>query len=241
MEQHTTFLDRSDTHVLVIDDDDRIRDLLSRYLGRAGYRVSSAGDAQEARAKMVGIEYDLLIVDVMMPGEDGVSLVADLREHKDVPIILLTALGDPAHRIRGLKAGADDYLAKPFEPEELLLRMDAIFRRTGRKTVSDKVGFGAFVYDLENKVLSNDGDIVRLTTSESALLDLLARQGGGAVSRYVLSENVNGDSERAVDVQMTRLRRKLEENPSEPKFLLTVRGKGYRLIGTPISSEAVSP
>ena len=234
MDQQTTYLDRSDTHVLVIDDDDRIRDLLARYLGRAGYRVSVAADAADARAKMAGLEYDLLIVDVMMPGEDGVALTASLREYHDVPVILLTALGDPEHRIRGLKAGADDYLAKPFEPEELLLRMDAIFRRTGRKAVSERVGFGPFEYHLETGVLQKDGETVRLTTSESTLLDLLARQGGGAVSRYVLSENVNGESERAVDVQMTRLRRKLEDNPGEPKYLLTVRGKGYRLVAAPL-------
>lgn len=233
MNAQTTYLDRSDTHVLVIDDDDRIRDLLGRYLGRAGYRVSTARDAAEARAKMAGIAYDLLIVDVMMPGEDGVSLVADLRRVLDIPMILLTALGDPAHRIRGLKAGADDYLPKPFEPEELLLRMDSIFRRTGRKTVSDQIGFGDFVYDLRTNVLTRAGKTVRLTTSETTLLDLLARQGGGTVSRYVLSENVNGESERAVDVQMTRLRRKLEDNPSEPRHLLTVRGKGYRLVTDP--------
>ena len=233
MDQQTTYLDRSDTHVLVIDDDNRIRELLARYLGRAGYRVSAAKDAAEARAKMVGIEYDLLIVDVMMPGEDGVSLVADLRGYSEIPVILLTALGDPAHRIRGLKAGADDYLAKPFEPEELLLRMDAIFRRTGRKRVSDRITFGGFSYDLKQSTLTRDGEPVRLTTSETALLDLLARQGGGTVSRYILSENVNGESERAVDVQMTRLRRKLEDNPSEPRHLLTVRGKGYRLVAEP--------
>ena len=234
MEKQATYLDRSDTHVLVIDDDDRIRDLLTRYLTRAGYRVSSARDAEDARAKMVGLEYDLLIVDVMMPGEDGVALTASLREHRDVPIILLTAKGDPADRIRGLKAGADDYLPKPFEPEELLLRMDAIFRRTGRKALSERVGFGPFVYNLSTKTLLRGEDIVRLTTSEATLLDLLARKGGETVSRYVLSENVNGESERAVDVQMTRLRRKLEDNPGEPRHLLTVRGKGYRLIATPL-------
>ncbi len=234
MEQQATYLDRRDTHVLVVDDDDRIRDLLSRYLVREGYRVSSARDAADARAKMESLEYDLLVLDVMMPGESGVELTASLREHRDIPIILLTALGDPQARIRGLKAGADDYLAKPFEPEELLLRIDAIFRRTGRKALSEQVGFGPFVYDLEARVLKKDGETVRLTTGEVTLLDLLVRQGGGAVSRYVLSENVNGDSERAVDVQMTRLRRKLEENPSQPEFLLTVRGKGYRLVARPL-------
>lgn len=233
MDKQATYIERSDTHVLVIDDDDRIRDLLARYLSREGYRVSTARDAADARAKMEGIAYDVLIVDVMMPGEDGVALVADLRAHLDIPMILLTALGDPSHRIRGLKAGADDYLAKPFEPEELLLRMDAIFRRTGRKTVSERIQFGQFEYSLNNRVLTRAGEIVRLTTSEIALVDLLARQGGGTVSRYRLSQNVNGDSERAVDVQMTRLRRKLEDNPSEPQFLLTVRGKGYRLVADP--------
>ena len=234
MDQKTTYLERSDTHVLVIDDDNRIRDLLAKYLGRAGYRISTARDAADAHAKMTSLSYDLLIVDVMMPGKDGVSLVADLRAYMDIPMILLTALGDPAHRIRGLKAGADDYLSKPFEPEELLLRMDAIFRRTGRKIVSDEISFGRFSYDLRNSILTRDGEIVRLTTSETTLFDLLARQGGGTVTRYVLSENVNGDSERAVDVQMTRLRRKLEENPSEPRYLLTVRGKGYRLVAEPV-------
>ena len=234
MDQQATYLDRSDTHVLVVDDDDRIRDLLARYLGRAGYRVSSAASAEEARAKMAGLEYDLLVLDVMMPGEDGMELTASLREHHAVPIILLTAKGDPADRIRGLKAGADDYLAKPFEPEELLLRMDAIFRRTGRKAVSERIGFGPFTYNLQTKALEKGGETVRLTTSEATLLDLLARKGGEAVSRYVLSQNVNGESERAVDVQMTRLRRKLEENASEPVHLLTVRGKGYRLIATPL-------
>ena len=234
MDQQATYLDRSDTHVLVVDDDDRIRELLSRYLGRAGYRVSSARSAEEARAKMAGLEYDLLVLDVMMPGEDGMSLTASLREHRDVPIILLTAKGDPADRIRGLKAGADDYLPKPFEPEELLLRMDAIFRRTGRKVVSERVGFGPFTYNLQSKALTRNGEPVRLTTSEATLLDLLARKGGETVSRYVLSENVNGESERAVDVQMTRLRRKLEDDPGEPRYLLTVRGKGYRLIATPL-------
>lgn len=237
MDQNATYLDRSDTHVLVVDDDDRIRDLLSRYLGRAGYRVSKAASAEDARARMAGLQYDLLIVDVMMPGEDGMALTASLREHDDVPIILLTAKGDPADRIRGLKAGADDYLPKPFEPEELLLRMDAIFRRTGRKAVSEAVSFGPFLYNLQTKVLLRDGVPERLTTSEADLLDILARKGGDVVSRYALSGNVNGESERAVDVQITRLRRKLEADPSEPRFLLTVRGKGYRLVATPMHAD----
>lgn len=230
MTANATFLDRHNTHVLVIDDDDRIRSLLQRFLGKNGYRVSGASNAEDARQKMNGLRYDLLIVDVMMPGEDGLSLSASIREVNDIPIILLTALGDPEQRIAGLKTGADDYLAKPFEPEELLLRMDAIFRRTGRKPLSDTVVFGEYEYDMERRILRKNGQQVRLTTGEQTLLTLMARQAGATVSRYVLSENINAQSERAVDVQMTRLRRKLEANPSEPEFLLTVRGEGYRLV-----------
>ncbi|MEP1230468.1 MAG: response regulator transcription factor [Litorimonas sp.] len=230
MTANATFLDRHNTHILVIDDDDRIRGLLQRFLGKNGYRVSGAANAEDARQKMNGLRYDLLIVDVMMPGEDGLSLSKSIREFNDIPIILLTALGDPEHRIAGLKTGADDYLAKPFEPEELLLRMDAIFRRTGRKPVNDTVRFGGYEYDMERRVLRKNGKQIRLTTGEQTLLSLMAQQAGATVSRYVLSENINAQSERAVDVQMTRLRRKLENNPAEPEFLLTVRGEGYRLV-----------
>ena len=230
MTASATFLDRHNTHVLVIDDDDRIRSLLQKFLGKNGYRVSGAANAEDARKKMNGLRYDLLIVDVMMPGEDGLSLSSSIREFNDIPIILLTALGDPEQRIAGLKTGADDYLAKPFEPEELLLRMDAIFRRTGRKPVNDTVRFGGYEYDMERRVLRKNGKQIRLTTGEQTLLSLMAQQAGATVSRYVLSENINAQSERAVDVQMTRLRRKLETNPAEPEFLLTVRGEGYRLV-----------
>jgi len=225
-----TFLERHNTHVLVIDDDDRIRSLLQKFLGKNGYRVSGAANAEDARQKMNGLHYDLLIIDVMMPGEDGLSLSSSIREFNDIPIILLTALGDPEQRIAGLKTGADDYLAKPFEPEELLLRMDAIFRRTGRKPVNEIVRFGGYEYDMERRVLRKNGKQIRLTTGEQTLLSLMAQQAGATVSRYVLSENINAQSERAVDVQMTRLRRKLETNPAEPEFLLTVRGEGYRLV-----------
>lgn len=223
-------LDRQDTHILVVDDDDRIRALLQRFLGKHGYRVSGAADAQMARKKMIGLRYDLLIIDVMMPGEDGLSLSAALRELHDIPIILLSALGAAQDRIAGLKTGVDDYLAKPFDPEELLLRIDAIFRRTGREKVSDIVQFGDYEYDLEQRVLRKNGQKIRLTTGEQTLLHLMARQAGATVSRYVLSENINAQSERAVDVQMTRLRRKIEINPSDPEYLVTVRGEGYRLI-----------
>lgn len=226
----TTYLDRADTHILIIDDDDRIRDLLSRYLIKQGYRTSTAADAAEARLKMTGLKYDLLIIDIMMPGEDGLSLTKSLREYHDVPIILLTALGEAEQRIAGLRSGADDYLAKPFEPEELLLRIDNIFRRAGRNPAADKVVFGPYEYDLTKEILRKNGKQMKLTTGEHTLLTLLASQSGAVVSRYILSENIKAQSERAVDVQMTRLRRKLEDDTAEPQFLLTVRGEGYRLV-----------
>jgi len=226
----TTFLDRADTHVLIIDDDDRIRDLLSRYLIKHGYRASTAASADQARSKMVGLKYDLLIVDIMMPGEDGLSLTRSLREYHDVPIILLTALSEAEQRIEGLRSGADDYLSKPFEPEELLLRIDNIFRRSGKAPTAEKVVFGPYEYDLTKNLLRKNGKQMKLTTGEHTLLSLLAGQTGAVVSRYILSENVKAQSERAVDVQMTRLRRKLEENSAEPQYLLTVRGEGYRLV-----------
>lgn len=226
----TTYLDRADIHVLIIDDDDRIRDLLSRYLIKHGYRASTAANADQARQKMGGLKYDLLIIDIMMPGEDGLSLTKSLREHHDVPIILLTALGEADQRIAGLRSGADDYLAKPFEPEELLLRIDNVFRRTGKTQTADKVVFGPYEYDLTKSLLRKNGKQMKLTTGEQTLLSLLAGQAGAVVSRYILSENINAQSERAVDVQMTRLRRKLEDDTAEPQFLLTVRGEGYRLV-----------
>lgn len=226
----TTRLDRSNTHILIVDDDDRIRLLLQKYLSREGYRTSVAENAASAREKMRGLSYDLLILDIMMPGEDGLSLSRSLRESSDVPIILLTAKGEAEDRISGLRAGADDYLSKPFEPEELLLRIDNVFRRSGRPAVLDSVVFGPYSYDLEAHLLIKDGQRVRLTTGEQVMLNLLAKQGGGTVSRYELSQNINANSDRAVDVQITRLRRKIENNPAEPDYILTVRGQGYRLI-----------
>lgn len=223
-------LERHDIHILVVDDDDRIRDLLKAYLMKHGFRVSTAGDAAEARRLMESLAYDLLILDVMMPGEDGMSLTRDLRTKDDVPIILLTAKGEASDRIEGLKAGADDYLPKPFEPEELVLRIEAIFRRLGSTAPAAQVNFGPWEYNLERLTLTKDGQRVRLTTGEEALLTLLARCGGAPVSRYALSEKIRAKSERAVDVQMTRLRRKIEDNPAEPAYILTVRGHGYRLL-----------
>lgn len=230
MGQETDILERQDIHLLVIDDDDRIRSLLRKYLGRCGFRVSTVSSAAEARQLMQTLAFDLLIVDVMMPGETGFEFTRSLREGNDTPLILLTAKSDSEDRIEGLKTGADDYLAKPFEPEELVLRIDAIFRRVGTTAPASQVSFGPFHFDLERLVLTKSGERVKLTTGEEVMLTLLARRAGVAVSRHALSETINAQSERAVDVQMTRLRRKIEDNPSEPKWLLTVRGQGYRLL-----------
>ncbi|RKQ71574.1 winged helix family two component transcriptional regulator [Litorimonas taeanensis] len=225
-----TELERQNTHILIVDDDNRIRLLLQKYLNREGFRTSVAEDAAKARLKMQGLAFDLLILDVMMPGEDGLSLAKSLRQGSDVPIILLTAKGQPSDRISGLRAGADDYLSKPFEPEELLLRIDNIFRRGGQAPVSQNVVFGDYSYDVSSRLLLKNGERIRLTTGEDVLLNILAKQGGGTVSRFQLSQNINATSDRAVDVQITRLRRKIEDNPAEPNFILTVRGQGYRLI-----------
>ncbi|MGJ8563516.1 MAG: response regulator [Alphaproteobacteria bacterium] len=235
MGTESEILERRDIHLLVVDDDDRIRDLLKAYLMRHGFRVSTAGNAEEARNLMDSLAYDLLILDVMMPGEDGFSLTRSLRTKDDIPIILLTAKGEAEDRIEGLKAGADDYLPKPFEPEELVLRIEAIFRRLGTTAPASEVRFGPWEYNLERLTLTKDGERVRLTTGEEALLTLLARCGGAPVSRYALSEKIRAKSERAVDVQMTRLRRKIEDNPAEPLYILTVRGHGYRLLTETLS------
>ena len=223
-------LERRDIHLLVVDDDDRIRELLKKYLHNQGFRVSVADNASDARRLMETLAFDLMILDVMMPGEDGISLTESLRESSEIPIILLTARGESEFRIKGLKSGADDYLPKPFEPEELVLRIEAIFRRMGTQAPATKIRFGPWEYDIERLTLTKDGDRVRLTTGEEALMTLLAKCAGSPVSRYALSERINAKSERAVDVQMTRLRRKIEENPAEPDFILTVRGHGYRLL-----------
>ena len=219
-----------DAHLLVVDDDERIRSLLKKFLMRHGFLVSTARDAAHARRVLAGLEFDLIVLDVMMPGEDGMALTRSLRESLQTPILLLTAKGETDNRIEGLEAGADDYLPKPFEPEELVLRIEAIFRRLGSTAPATHVKFGPWEYDIERLTLSKDGERIRLTTGEEALLTLLARCGGAPVSRYALSEKIKAKSERAVDVQMTRLRRKIEENPAEPAFILTVRGHGYRLL-----------
>ena len=216
-------------HVLVVDDDSRIRQLLARFLGSNGFRVTGAGDAAEARSKIGSLDFDLLVLDVMMPGEDGLSLARALKSARDVPILLLTARADGEDRIRGLETGADDYLTKPFEPRELLLRLNNLLKRRAREPVRRQVTFGRFAYDLGREELCDDGRPVRLTDRERQLMTLFAAAPDGVVTRDALSAPDTGVGERTVDVQINRLRRKIEDDPTNPLHLQTVRGVGYRL------------
>ncbi|PHS42016.1 MAG: DNA-binding response regulator [Robiginitomaculum sp.] len=224
----------TDTHLLVVDDDDRIRDLLKRFLGKSGFRVSTAENALEARKLMSILTFDLLVLDVMMPGEDGFALTKALREVDNVPIILLTARGEAGDRIQGLSLGADDYLAKPFEPEELVLRIKSILKRQATRPRQHKIRFGTYLFDIDRQILENAGQRLHLTTGETALLTTLSNRAGQPVSRQALADQIKAKSERAVDVQITRLRRKLETNPATPVFLITVRNRGYCLQAEPI-------
>lgn len=229
--------DLTDAHILIVDDDERIRGLLKTFLTRNGYWVSAARDAAHARRLLEGLEFDLIVLDVMMPGEDGITLTRSLRGHLATPILLLTARGDAVDRISGLEAGADDYLSKPFEPKELLLRINAILRRVPRaeapKEVPKTLQMGLFRYDLSRGELWNGNDLVRLTATEAALMRIFSACPHQAVSRTKLVEDLGRGQgqaqERAVDVQITRLRRKIEADPKSPRYLQTVRGSGYML------------
>ena len=221
-------------HLLVVDDDRRIRDLLSRFLATEGYRVSTAETAADARAKLNGLSFDLLILDVMMPGESGFDLAKAIRGTSNVPILMLTARDAAESRIRGLEIGADDYLSKPFEPRELSLRIANILKRAqpAANPPAESVRFGPFVYHLARGELRKGEEIIRLTDRERDMLRVLAATPGETVSRMALAGNGGTVSERAVDVQVNRLRRKIERSPANPMFVQTVRGIGYRLVVT---------
>ncbi|MCB9946597.1 MAG: response regulator [Rhodospirillaceae bacterium] len=219
-------------HILVVDDDTRLRALLRKYLVDNGFVVTTAADAVEARAKLAAFRFDLMIVDVMMPGENGLQLTAALRHDLAMPILVLTAMGEPEDRIAGLESGADDYLPKPFEPRELLLRIQSILRRVAPAPPppSAPLKLGAFVFDPERGELRRGEEFVHLTTAELGLLRVLAQQPGETVSRDEMSERsrISGNA-RTVDVQVTRLRRKIEPDPRQPRYIQTVRGEGYVL------------
>ncbi len=218
-------------HLLAVDDDDRIRNLIKRFLVGEGYGVTTARDAASARKMMQTMAFDLIILDVMMPGEDGLSLLSAIREEVDTPVILLTARDMPPDRIEGLRRGADDYVPKPFEPEELSLRIAAILRRAVPEAPVEEVSMSGQVFNLKRGELRRDGRLVRLTDNEIQLLRILAERHGEPVSRQDLAQLTSAGVERTVDVQVTRLRRKIEPDPREPVHLQTVRGVGYRLAG----------
>ncbi len=226
-------MSETEPHLLVVDDDRRLRELLRRYLSDSGFRVTGAADAAEARAQLASFAFDLVVLDVMMPGESGLVLTRALREraaHR-IPVLLLTAMGEPEDRVNGLEQGADDYLAKPFEPRELVLRIRNILQpRPEPAGAAGEVRFGTFRFDLGRAELFRGDDPIHLTAAETGLLSILAQQAGQPVSREELSQAAAFSGNiRNVDVQMTRLRRKIELDPRYPRYLQTVRGTGYVL------------
>lgn len=227
----------NDAHLLIVDDDERIRKLIQQFLTRNGFWTTSARDADHARRLLEGLDFDLIVMDVMMPGDDGITFTRELRETRDTPILLLTAKGESSDRITGLEAGADDYLPKPFEPKELLLRINSILRRIPQSEeiieAPKSLTLGDIRYDIERGEMWRDEELIRLTATEVALMRIFSGCPGEAVSRAKLVEDLGRDrgqaQERAVDVQITRLRRKIEMDPKQPRYLQTVRGSGYML------------
>ena len=226
-----TKIEEDARHVLIVDDDDRIRTLLKKYLNENGYRTSVAQNAAEARRVMSVVDFDALVVDVMMPGESGFDFTKSVRSASNVPILLLTARGLPEDRIEGLERGADDYLSKPFEPRELLLRINALLRRARPAGLNkQELTFGGCTFAVGRGELRRGGELVKLTAGETSLLKALAKKPGEAISRHALAEQTDTAMERSVDVQVTRLRKKIEEDPRAPIYLQTVRGVGYVLM-----------
>ena len=217
-------------HILVVDDDTRLRGLLRKFLRENGFRVTTSSDSTQARQVLEFFEFDLVVLDVMMPGESGLQLTSRLREISDMPILLLTAMGESEDKINGLEIGADDYLSKPFEPRELLARIRSILRRVSPRPEKEEIVLGEHVYDSVRQQLMGPNGPVRLTNAEARLLQVLLTNPGNPISREALQQQSRlGGSIRAVDVQVTRLRRKIEPDPKVPRYLQTIRGRGYVL------------
>ena len=227
-------MEHSKAHILVVDDDTRLRALLQRFLRENGFYVSVAKDASSARRQLEYYQFDLLIVDIMMPEETGLEFLHRLREENNVPVILLTAMGEVEDRILGLEKGADDYLAKPFEPKELVLRIKNIIKRTPKieDNVCDVLDLGLCLYNIQQKeLISKNGQIIHITPVEQSLLNVLGQKTGQIFSREKLADILGaGQSPRSIDVQITRLRKKIEKDSKNPRYLQTVRGKGYMLL-----------
>jgi two-component system phosphate regulon response regulator OmpR len=220
-------------HILVVDDDRRLRELLARYLAEQGFRVTAAASAAEARARAQALVFDAMVLDVMMPGENGFDYARSVRETSKVPILMLTARSNPNDRVMGLEIGADDYLPKPFDPRELTLRLNNIINRgpvRPRDADAAPVAFGPFVFRPDRGELRRDGEVLRITEREREILAILGQAAGAGVEREQLAGAGGAAAERAIDVQINRLRRKIEVDPANPTFLQTVRGVGYRLV-----------
>jgi len=221
-------------HVLIVDDDHKIRDLLARYLYGQGFRVTTAADAEAAQSSLRGLDFDIVLLDVMMPGISGIELARQIKSQRDIPICMLTARAEPEQRIEGLEAGVDDYVPKPFEPRELLLRLRNILRRgqTGQASQpvqSDEIRMGTLVFHIARGELRRNNETIKLTERERDLLRQFAQKPGVPIQRHELSTEETTGNDRAIDVQINRLRRKIETDPSNPVYLQTVRGKGYIL------------
>jgi two-component system phosphate regulon response regulator OmpR len=231
LDQQVNAPDDDAFHLLVVDDDTRIRNLLRQFLTENGFRVTVAGTAAEARRKLAGLDFDLLVLDVMMPGESGVELTKSLRAERDVPILMLTALSETDNRITGLEAGADDYLPKPFDPRELILRVNNILRRGGPASPPkvEQLVFGPYTFQIARRELKRGSEILKLTDREQEILAIFAERAGETIPRHELVGEDSEVGERTIDVQINRLRRKIERDPSNPVWLQTVRGIGYRL------------
>ncbi len=226
--------DKEQNHILVVDDDTRLRRLLRRYLTENGFLISEASNPDEARRLMAAFSFDLLVLDVMMPGENGFLFAKSLREKNNmVPILMLTAMGEIQDRIQGLESGVDDYLAKPFDPKELILRINSILRRTfmgAPKEKQDILQFGSTIYHIDRGTLEQNGTFITLTSVENELLKILASKPGHEITREELASLMETENERTIDVQINRLRKKIEIDSKNPRFLQTVRGKGYLLL-----------
>ena len=226
-------MEQEQKHILVVDDDTRLRSLLQRFLRENHFLVSAAKDTDEARLLLEQYRFDLLIVDIMMPKENGLEFLGKLRQESSIPVIMLTAMGDVEDRIMGLEQGADDYVAKPFEPKELLLRIASILKRIPvEKKENQKLDLGLFVFDMQTKeLISKQGELLHITPVEQSLLCILGAKSGQVFSREKLSDILGvGQSPRSIDVQITRLRKKIEKDSKNPRYLQTLRGKGYMLL-----------
>ena len=216
-------------HILVVDDDDRIRELLKEYLTEENYLISTSNNAENAKQKIEMIKFDIIILDIMMPGQSGLDLTHSLREKINTPIILLTAMGEPNERIEGLEKGADDYLAKPFEPKELVLRIKNILKKTEGKIQVNEIEFNEININLKKLVITKKNNSHKINNTEKIILEKMINSPGQTFSREQIGKLIKIDKERSIDVIITRLRKKIEDDPKNPKYLQTIRGAGYVL------------